>query len=113
MRKLASLRFLAICAAPLAAQDFDRPDGWTVRFGRPGQTEADLDTCVEMPPGWHVGSGPAALYWGPDMDIPGDLRAEQVATVPRSEASVDGVFGFRVNHALNLHISKIEITPLC
>ena len=208
MRKLPTLAFLALCAAPLAAQDFERPEGWTVRFDRPGQTEADLDTFVEMPPGWHVRSGPAALYWGPDMDISGDFRAEmevflfdpgdrreafgiflggrsmnsdaieytyflirnggqyiikrregeaaptvapwtrhdainsyadrgedasvknnlvveargdsvhfsvngtQVATVPRSEARVDGVFGFRVNHALNLHISKIEITPL-
>ncbi len=42
-----------------------------------------------MPPVWHVTSGPAAIYWGPDMEA-------------------FGVFGMRVNHALNLHVSRLE-----
>ncbi len=199
---------LTALAASGAAQDFARPEGWHVRFDRPGATEADLEMFVEMPPGWHVTSGPAAIYWGPDMEASGDFRAEmevflfdpqgrreafgiflggknlegddieytyflirdggqfivkrrvgpdaptlipwtsheairsyahrgedvsvknvlaveakgdtvrffvngsEVAKLPRSEAPVDGVYGFRVNHRLNLHISRLEVTPL-
>ena len=31
---------------------------------------------VAMPPGWHVTSGPAAVYWGPDMSATGGFRLE-------------------------------------
>jgi hypothetical protein len=208
MRTLFLLCLMAVCASPIAAQDFELPDGWNLRFDRPGQSEADLEAFVEMPPGWHVTSGPAAIYWGPDMEASGNFRAEmevflfdpgerreafgmfvggknmdgdaieytyfllrnggqyiikrregvdaptvrpwtsheaiksyadrgedasvkntlvieangdavsfsvngaEVASVSRSEAGMDGVFGFRVNHALNLHISKVEVTPI-
>ena len=36
----------------------------------------------------------------------------EVARVPRADVTVDGIFGFRVNHRLNLHISRLEATPL-
>ena len=36
----------------------------------------------------------------------------QVAALPRSEVAMDGTYGFRVNHMLNLHISRLEVTPL-
>lgn len=194
----------------LAAQDdLERPQGWQVRFDRPGNSEDDLEMFVEMPPGWHVTSGPAAVYWGPEMEASGNFRVEmevflfdpgerreafgifvggkamngddieysyflirnggefivkrregpeaptvlpwtahdavlsfadreeggatiknvlvveadsetvrfmvndqQVADLPRAEFAADGVFGFRVNHGLNLHVSKLEATPL-
>ena len=35
----------------------------------------------------------------------------EVARVPRQDLDLDGIFGFRVNHALNLHISRLEATP--
>ncbi len=174
----------------------------------PGASEADLDMFVEMPPGWHVTSGPAAIYWSPASSISGHFRAEmevflfdpqgrreafgvllggrdlegagqqytyfllrdggqfsirrrtgtdaatiqgwtshnairryadrgveasvrnvmaveagveivrffvndtEVASVARSDVQLDGIFGFRVNHALNLHISRLEARPL-
>ncbi len=190
-----------------AAQELERPDGWKVRFDRSGMSEADLEMFVSMPPGWHVTSGPAAIYWGPDMEAagnfriemevslfdPGDRReafgvfvggqglegdaieytyflirnggefivkrregpeaptvlpwtahdavlsyedrgdagtaknvlaieagadtvrfrvnGEEVANLPRSGLGMDGVYGFRVNHGLNLHITKLDVTP--
>ena len=163
---------------------------------------------VAMPPGWHVTSGPAAIYWDPsnraegrfrlemevflfdpgqrreafgiffggrDLDGPAqaytyflirnggqyivkerdgsdaptvapwtehrailsyddrgeDASVRNVLTVevdedrlkfyvnhaevwsgPRGDLPVDGAFGFRINHGLNVHVSSIEATPL-
>ena len=193
----------------LAAQDFERPEDWQVRFDEPGASEEQLEMFVSMPPGWHVTSGPAAIYWDPEMEASGEYRIEmevflfepqgmmreafgffaggldldgddieytyflirdggefivkrregadaptvlpwtgheailgwadrgdgataknilaaeadadevrffvndaQVAALPRSEVAMDGMYGFRVNHMLNLHISRLEVTPL-
>lgn len=208
MRLVGALLLTLALAAPAAAQDLQRPDGWHVRFDRQGMSEADLEMFVEMPPGWHVTSGPAGIYWNSANSVSGNYRAEmevfmfdpagmreafgifvggsdlegagqkytyfllrdggqyivkgrdgadaptlhpwanhdaiegwsdhgdgasvknvlavearsdvvvffvndsEVARVPRAEVSVDGIFGFRVNHRLNLHISRLEATPL-
>jgi hypothetical protein len=208
MRIAAMLLFTTALAAPAAAQDLSRPDGWMTRFDQADASEADLETFVEMPPGWHIRSGPAGIYWSPANTASGDFRAEmevflfdpngrreafgmllggrnlegadqeytyfllrdggqfilkrregteaptlqdwtshdsigeyadrgseasvrnllaveargdevrfyvndaEVAVVSREDAAVDGIFGFRVNHALNLHISKLEVTTL-
>lgn len=208
MRRNLLLLLGMLCTAPLAAQDLTRPDGWMTRFDDPSASEADLQTYVEMPPGWHVTSGPAAIYW-PGTSASGDFRAEmevhlfdpgqrreafgiilggsdlsgaaqsysyflirnggqfilkrregteaptvqgwtdhdavqgwadrgadaatvmnvlaveargdqvrffvndaEVATTTRAEMPMDGMFGFRVNHGLNLHISRLEVTPI-
>lgn len=208
MKKILRAAVPLLLALPLhaAAQDFERPGDWHVRFDRDGMTEADLEMFVAMPPGWHVTSGPAAIYWSPTNTASGSFRAEmevflfdpngrreafgiflggqnldgegqqytyflirdgkqfivkrrlgadaptvlpwttheailgyderggeasvgnvlaveadsesvrffvndaEVAELPRSEAPVDGVFGFRVNHGLNLHVSRLEVT---
>jgi len=208
MRSLAIPGLVALLAAPAAGQGLERPEGWHVRFDMPGASEADLEMFVEMPPGWHVTSGPAAIYWSPDNTTSGNFRTEmevflfdpqgqreafgiflggrnlegadqqytyfllrdggqfsirrrtgtgtatiqgwtshnairryadrgaeasvrnvmaveagsetvrffvndtEVASVARSDVQLDGVFGFRVNHALSLHISRLETSPL-
>jgi hypothetical protein len=195
-------------AGALSAQDFQRPDGWMTRFDNPDATEDQLEMFVAMPPGWHITSGPAAIYYAPDQTASGDFRAElevylfdpgdrreafgifvggrdlqgagqeysyflirnggqyivkrregadaptvrpwtshdailsyadrgdeasiknvlaveargdqvhlfvndeEVATLPRSDFAVDGTYGFRVNHGLNLHVSRLEVRPL-
>ena len=206
---LAAAMLVAAALAPgAAAQDLERPEGWLTRFDQAGAGEADLEMFVEMPPGWHVTTGPAGIFWTPANTIAGDFRAEmevylfdpqgrreafgifvggkdlqsagqeytyfllrdggqyivkrregaeaptvrpwtshsairsyadrgedasvqnvlavearadtvrffvngsEVASVPRTELGVDGVFGFRVNHALNLHVSRLEARPL-
>ena len=211
-RPLFSIAFLlaaSLAAHSLDAQDFERPEDWQVRFDEPGASEDQLEMFVSMPPGWHVTSGPAAIYWGPEMEASGEYRIEmevflfepqgmmreafgffagglgldgddieytyflirdggefivkrregadaptilpwtgheailgwadrgdgataknilaaeadagevrffvndaQVAALPRSEVAMDGTYGFRVNHMLNLHISRLEMTPL-
>lgn len=207
MRTLRALPLLALLAAPLAGQDLERPEGWKVRFDRPGSTEADLEMFVAMPPGWHITTGPAAIFWDPALEASGTYRLEmevflfdpggrreafgvflggqdlegpdqaytyflirdggeflikrrqgpdtptlrgwtehsgirsfadrgddasvrnvlavevdeenvrfsvngaEVATLPRSDVDVDGTVGIRVNHRLNVHVSRLEVTP--
>jgi hypothetical protein len=215
MRKTPVLPTLLLACAvsvlsvvPLAAQDLERPDGWHMRFDAPDASEADMESFLDMPPGWHISTGPAGIFWNPDNTVSGDFRAEmevflfdpagrqeafglflggsnlegdgveytyfllrdggqfiikrregtesptirpwtahdaihsyedrgddasvknvlavearadevrfyvngaEVARLPRDEVGVDGVFGFRVNHRLNLHVSRLEATPL-
>lgn len=197
-----------VFALPAAAQDLERPEGWLTRFDMPSATEAEVEMFVSMPPGWHVTTGPAGIFWHPSNTISGDYRLEmevylfdphgrreafgvffggtdlqgpdqaytyfllrdggqyivkrregsdaptvrpwtshsavrayadrgdavsvlnvlaveardevvrffvngtEVTNVPRDELPVDGVYGFRVNHRLNLHVSRLEATPL-
>ncbi len=197
-----------LASSSLAAQDLERPDGWRVRFDDQNASEDELEMFVSMPPGWHVTSGPAAIFWGPEMEASGNYRIEmevflfdpegmreafglfaggrdldgddieytyflirdggefivkrregadaptirpwssheailgwadrgegataknilaieaggetvrflvndaEVAVLSRAEVGMDGAFGFRVNHMLNLHISRLETLPL-
>lgn len=191
-----------------AAQELARPDGWKVRFDRPGVSEADLVRFVEMPPGWHITTGPAGIFWDPERTATGDFRVEmdvflfdpagrreafglffggsdlegpdqsygyflvrdggeyilkeragaeaptirgwtghdavrsfadresgevsvlnelaveagpdlvrffvngeEVDALPRGRLPLDGVVGVRVNHALNLHVARLEVIP--
>lgn len=208
MKRLPVFLALIAFALPLSAQDLQRPADWKVRFDRAGSTEADLEMFVEMPPGWHITTGPAAIFWHPDVTAEGDFKVEteiflfdpgrrreafglffggrdlegegqrysyflirnggeyiikrregteaptvrpwtahpsilsfadrgedvsvrnvltvacegatcafsvngdEVTTVPRAELFTDGVVGLRVNHALNVHVSRLDVTPL-
>lgn len=206
---LALLTSALLIPDPAAAQDLQRPSDWEVRFDDPGASEADLEMFVEMPPGWHVTTGPAAIFWDPANSASGDFRLEmevflfdpgrrreafglfvggrsldapdqeytyfllrnggeyiikrregsqaptirpwtghdavkafsdraqgessvsnvlaveargetvrflvngdEVASLPRSEVPVDGIYGIRINHALNVHVSRLEVSPL-
>ena len=40
------------------------------------------------------------------------VNGAEVTTLPRGDLPIDGVVGIRVNHALNRHISRLEVTPL-
>ena len=206
---LTVLSFLVVALHPpgLNAQDLARPEGWQARFDEAGATEADMDMWVTMPPGWHVTTGPAGIFWNPALTASGSFRAEmevflfdpgtrreafglflggvdltgpgqaytyfvirnggeflvksrrgdetptlvewtahpdilsyadrgedasvrnvltvlagpdeirflvngtQVAELPRNGLALDGIVGLRVNHALNLHVSRLEVTP--
>lgn len=205
---LTVLAATAVSTTVLSAQDLERPGEWQIRFDQSGATEDQLERFVEMPPGWHVTSGPAGIYWHPDAEAAGSYRVEMevylfdpgerteafgifiggrdlegagqaytyflirnggefivkrregseaptiepwtahdailsysdrgedasvrnVLTVEVDDGSlrflvngrevwrgsqgdlaVDGTYGFRVNHGLNLHISSLEMTPL-
>lgn len=208
MRRFAALAAFAVLAAPISAQDLQRPEGWLARFDRAGSAESDMEMWVDMPPGWHITTGPAGIFWNPSLTASGEFRAEmevflfdpagrreafgiffggndlqgtgqaytyflirdggqflvkrrageqtptllewtshpavqayadrgedasvrnvltveagresvrflingqEVGSLPRDGIAVDGVVGIRVNHALNLHVSRLEVTPL-
>ena len=76
MRIASALVLASVMAAPAAAQDLQRPEGWMVRFDNPAATETDLETFVEMPPGYHITTGPAAIFYDPGLRASGDFRAE-------------------------------------
>ena len=73
-RTLTTLSLLALAAAPLAAQGADDPTkkvaGGALPAGWMGRTDRATDKLtdakfVAMGSGYHVTSGPAAIYWNP------------------------------------------------
>lgn len=207
MGRLSLLLALAL-AFPTAgwSQQGEHPEGWKIRADRPDQDVSQV-LFVDMPPGWHITTGPAAILWNPEMVATGDFRVEmevflfdpegrreafgffvggqdlegdgqrytyfvirdggefilkqregaeaptlvewtadeailgyadraegevtvknvlaaevsgdevrflvngrEVARHPREGLSLDGVVGFRVNHRLNLHVTRLDVT---
>jgi hypothetical protein len=51
------------------------PDGWEVRPDRPDSDLSEL-AFTEMPPGWHVTTGPAVILYRPEMEAGGAYRVE-------------------------------------
>lgn len=39
------------------------------------------------------------------------VNGTEVAELPRGDLPLDGIVGMRVNHRLNLHIGRLEVTP--
>ncbi|MEE8117717.1 MAG: hypothetical protein V3T28_11455 [Gemmatimonadales bacterium] len=77
MRALLPMLILMSIAAPLAAQDsgLKRPDTWQVRFDRPGTPDSAVH-FVEMAPGWHIRTGPAAILYDPARTAEGSFAIE-------------------------------------
>lgn len=64
---------------PLAAQEEavpSAPEGWVVRTDRGGPAAAEGVQLMEMPPGWHVTTGPAAILYHPGKAAEGTYRLE-------------------------------------
>lgn len=105
MRK--TLFLLALAAAPLGAQAVtkDSPDpdknvagaalpaGWTGRTDRPTQQLANAK-FVTMGDGFHVTTGPAAVFWNPNNRAVGTytLRATFSQAAPSQHPEAYGVF---------------------
>ncbi|MDT8340371.1 MAG: hypothetical protein RQ751_02575 [Longimicrobiales bacterium] len=64
-----------LSALPLRGQDAGTPAGWLVRADAPDADAAEV-FFVDMPPGWHVTTGPAVLLWSPDSTATGEFRFE-------------------------------------
>lgn len=71
-----ALLFAVPAASSTAAQELERPPDWKVRFDRPDAGEDDLETFVAMPPGWHLTTGPAGIFWDPALTASGPFRLE-------------------------------------
>jgi hypothetical protein len=77
LRPLVVVSLLAI-TTPAAAQEleFPRPTSWNVRTENPAGAGSDEVYFVEMPPGWHVRTGPSAILWDTSNVAVGDFRVE-------------------------------------
>jgi len=102
-RSLTVLSMLAIAAAPLAAQDANDPTkkvaggalpaGWMGRTDRPTDKLTDAK-FVAMGSGYHVTSGPAAIYWNPKTVTSGAFVASTTVTQTKAPTHPEayGVF---------------------
>jgi hypothetical protein len=203
MRRITLPAVLLALTSTLGAQDpeLTRPSNWLIRFDRPGTHDSTV-YFVDMPPGWHVTTGPAAILYDPAAVaegtfevtsevylFPGERRegygifvggrslqgpdqtyayfllrkdgrfliklrrgsetevmtpwtehaavvrhdggegtvknvlgihvtaatvrfsvnGEEVASHPRATIAPDGIVGLRVNHALNVHVTNLEV----
>lgn len=86
---------LGLLAAPAgsAAQEGDRPAGW---LDRPDNAGADMSqvTFVEMEPGFHITSGPAAIYYHPENTASGSfsVSSEIFLFDPQGRREAFGLF---------------------
>ena len=91
MRIWTLLFTLFLCATPLAAQN-ELPASWKIRFDEPATAESLL-FYVEMPPGWHVTTGPAAILYDPEWRTSGRYRvATEVFIFPGEHREGFGIF---------------------
>lgn len=76
MRTLIFLTGAALAVPALHAQgeEFTRPLEWRMRFDAAGISDTAV-YFVEMPPGWHVTTGPAVILWDPARTASGDYTA--------------------------------------
>lgn len=87
------LAALVLTAAPLAAQDADRPAagggalpaGWHVTVDRPNASAADV-RFFSIGEDFHVTTGPAAVLWNPANAATGDFRARVTFAQTRAPA---------------------------
>jgi hypothetical protein len=93
MRFLLLLLTLTALAAPAEAQDeeFTRPPDWMVRFDRPAPDSAIY--FVDMPPGWHITTGPAAILFDPAMTADGTYHVRsEIFLFPGERLEGYGIF---------------------
>lgn len=95
MRKPLALLFF-MSAAPLAAQDLPKgqfPAGWKVRTDRANESPTEI-VFVDMAPGWHLTTGPAAILYNPDTTASGNYRIESESFLfdPGTRNEAYGVF---------------------
>lgn len=51
------------------------PEGWLVRTDDGGHGGGDL-AFMDMPPGWHITTGPSGIFYHPEMTASGSYRVE-------------------------------------
>jgi hypothetical protein len=63
---------------PLLSQEEELtpPPTWQLRLDDPDRGSVEDIWYVDMPPGWHITTGPAAILWDPADTTNGDFRIE-------------------------------------
>jgi hypothetical protein len=92
MRPLLLAAALLCIAQAAAAQDLERPAEWKIRFDRPNSPDSAL-YFVEMPPGWHITTGPACILYDPARTATGDYHVQsEIFLFPGERREAFGVF---------------------
>lgn len=77
---------------PGPGQATPRPAGWAIRYDRANAVDSTFH-FVEMAPGWHVTSGPAAIVYEKGKSASGDFALEsELFLFPGRRAEAFGVF---------------------
>jgi hypothetical protein len=92
-----------------------RKDGRYLIKARDGGTTKTLVPWTEHPAiVRHEGEGTAknilAIDVGP-QEVTFSVNGQRVTSLARAALDTDGTIGLRVNHALNLHVTRVDITP--
>lgn len=76
MRCVRIIALSLLLTSHLAAQTVPAADGWRARHDEAGATVAAPEVFVTMPPGWHVTTDAAGIFWEPRFSATGEFRAE-------------------------------------
>jgi hypothetical protein len=106
-------------SAPRYSYALVRRDGRAllkVREGATTRTVREWATHRSIPV-WRGGPAGTSLAYPLVIEATTDrvvmsIGGTQVLDAPRSELPSDGVVGLRINHALNVHVEKLVVTPL-
>ena len=63
------------------------PEGWLARTDHGGD---GVEALQEMPPGWHVTTGPAGIFYDPEARADGDFRVESTVYLFDPEGRNEG-----------------------
>jgi len=81
---------------PLLSQEKELtpPPTWQVRLDSPDRDSVEDIWYVDMPPGWHITTGPAAILWDPATTASGDFRIESESFLfdPEGRREAYGIF---------------------
>ena len=91
---LAAAAGLFVPLAAIAQEDkLAPPEGWLVRTDHGGDWAEALD-FMQMPPGWHITTGPAGIFYHPETTASGDFRVESTVFLfdPEGRNEAFGVF---------------------
>ena len=90
--RLAVILALGLPLAAAAQEDaLPPPEGWLARTDHGGD---GLEAMQEMPPGWHVTTGPAGIFYHPETTASGDFRVESTVFLfdPEGRSEGFGIF---------------------
>jgi hypothetical protein len=80
-------------AAPEKAKPHERPDTWKVRYDKPDADDATL-YFETMKPGWHITTGPAAIFYEPARTARAPFKASTTIFLfdPKGRNEAFGIF---------------------
>lgn len=86
--RLAGAGLILLPLAAAAQEDkLPPPDGWLARADHGGD---GVEALQEMPPGWHVTTGPAGIFYDPETRADGDFRVESTVFLFDPEGRNEG-----------------------